>query len=164
MPDPKINDDELTAAWETVVRGVVRTHQWVLEHVDLQGKPAAWFEVLHLLLRNSEQRLPMTSLARQLSMTTGGFTKLADRMAHEGLIDREPSSDDRRVVFAVLTPEGLRVAQLWETQYREALRTSVLRVLTPAGFATLADGAALLNQVRADPPTAGPNGVNSTTY
>ena len=58
-----------------------------------------------------DRRLPMTRLARDLTMTSGGFTKLADRMAREGLIDRRGSSDDRRVVYATLTDEGVQIAQ-----------------------------------------------------
>lgn len=131
------------------MRVAARTHQWVLEHVELDGKPTIWFEVLHLLRRNSEHRLPMTTLARKLGITTGGCTKLADRLAREGLVARKHSSDDRRVVYAALTPEGLRMADRWEAQYREAVRRNVLGVLTPAGFATLAEGADLLSRAQA---------------
>jgi DNA-binding MarR family transcriptional regulator len=41
--------------------------------------------------------------------SSGGFTKLADRMEQAGLIRREPCPDDRRAIFAVLTAEGRRV-------------------------------------------------------
>ena len=59
-----------------------------------------YFAVLTLLLDSEDQRLPMSRIARDLAMTSGGFTKLADRMARDGLIDRRGSSGDRRVVFA----------------------------------------------------------------
>ena len=51
----------------------------------------------------------MTDLANQVLFSSGGFTKLADRMEQAGLIRREPCPDDRRAIFAVLTPEGRRV-------------------------------------------------------
>ena len=104
-----------------------------------------WFSVLYLLLNSAEHRLPMTTLARELSITTGGFTKLADRMAREGLIDRRGSSDDRRVVFAELTEAGLVTARACEAQYREGLREHVLDVLTPSILAALIEAAALLS-------------------
>ena len=104
-----------------------------------------WFSVLHLLLNSVEHRLPMTSLARELSITTGGFTKLADRMAREGLIDRRGSSGDRRVVYATLTADGLLSAQKCEAQYREGLREHVADALTPSLLAALIEGAAQLS-------------------
>ena len=144
-----MTDEELMTAWQTLQRGVARTHQRILEHVDLGGRSAMWFSALHLLLNSAERRLPMTTLARELSITTGGFTKLADRMAREGLIDRHASSDDRRVVFAALTEDGLATARTCERQYQEALREHVLGVLSPAIIRALIDAAALLNSASA---------------
>ena len=71
-----------------------------LESLDMT---LPYFSVLTLLFDSDEQRLPMSRIARDLAMTSGGFTKLADRMARDGLIDRRGSSGDRRVVFAALT-------------------------------------------------------------
>ncbi|MDQ6848888.1 MAG: MarR family transcriptional regulator [Actinomycetota bacterium] len=49
--------------------------------------------MLHSLLRAEDHRSPMSALAREVSMTSGGFTKLADRMARGGLIDRRSPAD-----------------------------------------------------------------------
>ena len=51
----------------------------------------------------------MTDLARMLLFSSGGFTKLADRMEEAGLVRREPCPDDRRATYAVLTDEGRRM-------------------------------------------------------
>ena len=72
-------DQEQVAQWELFARAVERTQQRVLGRVEELGVPAAWFAVLHELLSHREHRLPMSRLARELSMTSGGFTKLADR-------------------------------------------------------------------------------------
>src|SRR4051812_695094 len=71
--------------------------------VDL---PDAWLDVLLRIGRTPGQRVRMTDLARMVLFSSGGFTKLADRMEQAGLIGREPCSDDRRAVYAVLTPHG----------------------------------------------------------
>lgn len=91
--------------------------------------PGPWFAVLHRLLRADDHRLPMSRLAKDLSITSGGFTKLADRMARDGLIDRRGSSGDRRVVYATLTPEGLELAHRLVADYRAAVREHVGEVL-----------------------------------
>src|SRR3954454_15432808 len=71
--------------------------------VDL---PDAWLDVLLRIGRTPGQRVRMTDLARMVLFSSGGFTKLADRMEQAGLIRREPRPDDRRPVYAVLTDEG----------------------------------------------------------
>ena len=63
-------------------------------------------------------------------MTSGGFTKLADRMAREGLIDRRSSVADRRVVNATLTDGGMLMAQQATRLYRGALRECLLGVVS----------------------------------
>jgi DNA-binding MarR family transcriptional regulator len=76
-----------------------------LVHRDL-GVPDAWFEVLLRLGRTPEHRLRMTDLAEAVSFSSGGFTRLADRMEKEGLIRREADPNDRRAALAVLTDQG----------------------------------------------------------
>jgi hypothetical protein len=78
---------------------------------DLQeecGLPPTWFEVLLRLARTPGGRLRMTELAGQVSFTSGGFTRLADRLEAAGYLQREPCPTDRRAAFAVITAEGDR--------------------------------------------------------
>ncbi len=71
-------------------------------------------------------------------MTSGGFTKLADRMAREGLIDRRSSANDRRVVHAALTADGLVMAEKATRLYRDALRKYLLGVVSADEVASAA--------------------------
>jgi len=68
--------------------------------------PHAWFEVLVRLGRSEADRLTMGSLAEQVSLTTGGVTRLIDRMEAAGYVRRAPCATDRRVSYAVLTDAG----------------------------------------------------------
>ena len=125
-----VSGDDLIGQWELVLAATDATHRKVLGRIESAGVPPAWFTVLRLLLQTEERRLPMSTLAREVSMTSGGFTKLADRMAREGLIDRRGSSGDRRVVYAALTDAGTELASRSVEQYRAALRENVLAVLS----------------------------------
>jgi DNA-binding MarR family transcriptional regulator len=145
-----MTDEDLLTDWELVTRAVARTQERVLARIEEAGLPSQWFAALHLLLRSSDHRIPMSRLARELSMTSGGFTKLADRMGQDGLINRRNSSGDRRVVYAALTEEGLRVARRTERQYKAALREHVLDVLTAPELGTLAAGARILVEAQAE--------------
>jgi DNA-binding MarR family transcriptional regulator len=124
-----LSDEELVERWDLVLSATASAHRRVLRRIEDSGVPGPWFAVLHRLLRAEDHRLPMSRLAKDLSITSGGFTKLADRMAREGLIDRRGSSGDRRVVYATLTPEGLELARRLVADYRAAVREHVGNVL-----------------------------------
>jgi MarR family transcriptional regulator, 2-MHQ and catechol-resistance regulon repressor len=67
------------------------------------------FEVLLRISRADGGQLSMSSLAQQVALTTGGITRLLDRMIEAGLVQRVPCPTDRRVAFAALTASGQKV-------------------------------------------------------
>jgi DNA-binding MarR family transcriptional regulator len=144
-----MTDGELLARWQIITQGVARTQHRVSEQIDEPGLPAQWFSALHLLLQAPERRLPMSRLARDLTMTSGGFTKLADRMAREGLIDRRGSSDDRRVVYATLTEQGVEVARRLTGAFVAALREHVTGVISETDLVAVAEIARTLSDAHA---------------
>jgi DNA-binding MarR family transcriptional regulator len=70
------------------------------------GIPHTWFEVLLRISRAEGGQLSMGALAQQVALTTGGITRLLDRMIAAGLVQRVPCPTDRRVYFAALTEHG----------------------------------------------------------
>jgi MarR family transcriptional regulator, 2-MHQ and catechol-resistance regulon repressor len=70
------------------------------------GIPHTWFEVLLRIGRSDGGRISMGALAQQVALTSGGITRLVDRMTDAGLVRRVPCPDDRRVSFAALTEHG----------------------------------------------------------
>jgi DNA-binding MarR family transcriptional regulator len=54
------------------------------------------------------ERSTVTELAERLSLAQSSITELVARAEAAGLVRREPSSDDARVVHLSLTPEGER--------------------------------------------------------
>jgi DNA-binding MarR family transcriptional regulator len=64
------------------------------------------FEVLMRLARSPGNRLRMTDLAGQTSLSTSGVTRVVDRMDRDGLVCREACPSDRRSSYAVITPAG----------------------------------------------------------
>jgi DNA-binding MarR family transcriptional regulator len=49
----------------------------------------------------------MAELADRVLLSRSGLTRLIDRLQAEGLVRREPSPDDARGTFTVLTADGL---------------------------------------------------------
>jgi len=55
-------------------------------------------------------------LSRAMHYDTGSMTRMVDRLEHKGLIRRERSKDDRRVVSLRLTSAGrAALPRLWDT-------------------------------------------------
>jgi DNA-binding MarR family transcriptional regulator len=145
-----MSDEELVQHWDLVLAATASTHRRVLRRIEDSGVPGPWFAVLHRLLRAEDHRLPMSRLAKDLSITSGGFTKLADRMAREGLIDRRGSSGDRRVVYATLTPTGLELAERLVADYQAAVREHVGAVLGTDHLGAVSSAMQVLASVHED--------------
>jgi DNA-binding MarR family transcriptional regulator len=131
-------DTELIRVWNTVARGVSAVQHSLSLRAEESGISPPYVSVLLTLLDADDHRMPMSRIAKDLAMTSGGFTKLADRMARDGLIDRRGSSGDRRVVFAALTDKGLEVGRAASELVQKVLREHVLVALSPAELTTMA--------------------------
>ncbi len=68
--------------------------------------PLAWFEVLLQLRRTPEGSLKMNEIAEAIVHSTGGTTRLIDRLEEAGLVGRRLCPTDRRAVHVAITPEG----------------------------------------------------------
>ncbi len=68
-------------------------------------------ELLLRLARTPGNRLKVTELAAALAVTTGGATRLVNRVVAQGFAVKEPDPDDGRVQWVVLTPLGREVAE-----------------------------------------------------
>jgi DNA-binding MarR family transcriptional regulator len=75
------------------------------QHCGISGP---FFEVLLRIGRSPGGRLTMSDLAMQLGLTSGGTTRLVDRVVAAGLVEREACPNDRRVQWVVLSPTGER--------------------------------------------------------
>jgi DNA-binding MarR family transcriptional regulator len=139
--------------WNAVTRGVSAVQHSLSMRAEATGISPPYVPVLLTLLEAEDHRLPMSRIAKDLAMTSGGCTKLADRMARDGLIDRRGSSGDRRVVFAALTDKGLEVGREASDLVLRFLREHVLVTLSAEELHAMADLADRL-QAANDPSDA----------
>ena len=146
--------DETGAAedWGLVVRVVAAAQRRAVDRIEAGGLPSQDFAALHLLLRSPNHRLSMSRIARDLSMTTGGLTKLVDRLALAGLIDRRGTSTDRRRRFAGLTPAGLELAQRTAADYETAVHSHIVNVIGTDQLSAIADTLRPLDPARNPEP------------
>jgi DNA-binding MarR family transcriptional regulator len=79
----------------------------IFERYDLTF---ASFDLLANLRRSGPpHRKTAGELATSSMLTTGGITFRLDKMEEQGLVERVRTSEDRRVVYAQLTPPGYEV-------------------------------------------------------
>lgn len=76
------------------------------ELADVAGLSMQWFEVLIRLARTPDSVLKVSDLAHSLALSTGGTTRLIDRLEAAGLLERRRDTVDRRVVWVTLTVDG----------------------------------------------------------
>ena len=66
--------------------------------------------------------LRMSDLAERRLMSTGGFTRLADRLERRGVIARHRSEVDGRSLTARMTPEGLKLMRRARREHHHDLQ------------------------------------------
>lgn len=134
------SDDALVTGWGFVVEGFARVSAAIrrdlLEHSRLDGPE---FEVLLRLSRSPERRQTASQLAAEVSFSSGGFTKLADRLQRAGLVERVPCQSDRRVVWIALTASGASLIGEATRRHAAFLRAHVFDVLGADGFVAMSD-------------------------
>ncbi len=96
-----------------------------------------FFDVLIHVGAAPEGRLTMSTLSSNVALTTGGVTRLVDRMAEAGLVARQNCPSDRRSIHVVLTPEGRAVLERAIAQHVESIDRHLMAHLDPGDQAAL---------------------------
>jgi len=101
-----INDDRIVLmGLLTEVDGKLRRTLGA-ELEEACGLPLVWFEVLIRTVRSEEGRLTMSEVAAQTVHTSGGTTRLIDRIEEAGYVRRASCPSDRRTTYVEVTPAG----------------------------------------------------------
>jgi DNA-binding MarR family transcriptional regulator len=127
-----LDDAAAVELWGRVIKGFQVTNRELHDAIKAAfSLNEAETETLLNLQRHPEHRVPMAKLARAAAFTTGGFTKIADRLAGRGLVVRVPCVDDRRVTFLELTPAGDELAAELSSLAADVNRSRFIDVLGP---------------------------------
>ena len=79
----------------------MRAAQWAGAGISGRRLP-----LLRLLYLADRHRVKMGTIAANLGIGTNNTTQLIDGMVRDGLVRRVTDPDDKRVIYAVLTPQG----------------------------------------------------------
>jgi DNA-binding MarR family transcriptional regulator len=92
----------------------------VLEPHDITGQQ---YNVLRVL-RSAPDGLPTLTVAERLIDRAPGITRMMDRLEAKGLVERERSGDDRRLVKCRITKRGTDMLERLDKPVEDARRTA----------------------------------------
>ncbi len=72
------------------------------------GMSHTWFDALIRIALTPEKAITMGELCALTSLSSGGMTRLIDRLVEAGYVERRGSSADRRVQLAAITASGAK--------------------------------------------------------
>ena len=105
-PETYAPDESAAYLMRRIVTCMAAEVDHALEAQDLTH--AQWVPLFKLHLGHAST---VAELARECSLDTGAMTRTLDRLEAKGLLQRERSVEDRRVVNLALTAEGRKVAR-----------------------------------------------------
>jgi DNA-binding MarR family transcriptional regulator len=112
------------------------------------GVTSAQYNVLRILRGAGPDGLPCNAIGERMISRDPDMTRLLDRMEKRELITRERQKEDRRVVKARITDEGLKLLKKMDAPIRE-LHKNQFAHMTSARLKTLLE---LLSEVGAHEP------------
>lgn len=95
------------------------------------GLPLSWYDAMVRLRRAPGGFTTMTRLANEVSLTSGGITRLVDRLVEAGYAERQNCPTDRRSVYVSLTPGGVAKVDEAAAAHRKGLEDHLLGLLGP---------------------------------
>jgi DNA-binding MarR family transcriptional regulator len=121
----KRTDDDLGRAWQDLMSRYHRVScQLDRTLQDSHGISASEFAVLEQLAGADDCSYKMHDLGEHVHVTQSALSRLVARLEADGLVERVMCTDDRRSVFARLTPAGLDLYKVARPTQREVLRTT----------------------------------------
>jgi DNA-binding MarR family transcriptional regulator len=162
MATDRFSDIE-DAAW----RGLLTTHDrlWrqLAAGLATMQVSMAEYSVLALLGEAGPGGMRMSDLAERRLMSTGGFTRLADRLERRGLIQRRRDEVDGRSFQAVLTAQGRTLLRKAWRRHHADLRELFFDRLDDDDLRHLADIWARLDPDTATTPAPAESADTATT-
>ena len=103
------------------------------------GLPLTSCEVLARLEEAPHQRMRMCDLADAVQLSRSGLTRLVDRLARDGMLQRRSCPNDARGAYAVLTPGGESMLDAARPTHLAAVRRRFLECFDDAELERLTE-------------------------
>jgi DNA-binding MarR family transcriptional regulator len=119
------------AAWDEFFGAMRRARGRSAQEAEKEGLSVAQFQLLYAFAAlDAPDQLPVGVLAEQAGVAQPTATKMLDGLERQGVVERRPSTEDRRSVTVQLTARGRTVLER-KRKLVEAKRQAVYESLEP---------------------------------
>lgn len=137
---PTSDDDRAVDTWLQMVKCITMINSQVMAAVRAAfNLGEADVATLVMLSRLPAPRAALSTLAAEVGFTSGGYTKIADRLVSRELARRVPCETDRRVTYLELTDSGVELASDLRCLLADVVRARVIDVLGEERAALILD-------------------------
>ncbi len=98
-------------------RKTLLQYKKILKHKKM---PPSNYRVLGIL--NKRGAIPMSEIGRKVCISKSNMTSLIDKLVEEGLAERLPDKNDRRVINIVITEKGHEQVNNWRKYQNKAIK------------------------------------------
>ena len=138
MSQPRWLNETEAVAWRSFIESVGDLMSAFESGLAEHGMNLGDYQVLVYLSEAPDRALRMCDLADALRLSPSGLTRRLDGLVKNGLVARQPSEEDRRVMMAVLTPHGLRRLQKAAPDHVENVRENLFDHLNASQIKNMA--------------------------
>jgi DNA-binding MarR family transcriptional regulator len=125
---PALSSDQVVATWRAITASHAAANAALDHELAHLGLGVSEFEVLDRLSESPEHKFRAQELADAVHLSQSALSRLIDRLVKNGLVERCLCGEDRRGIYVLLTPAGLRRHAEAASVHRDVLA----RVLPPA--------------------------------
>jgi DNA-binding MarR family transcriptional regulator len=132
-----INDPRITTFGRLIEAHALLSKRLDDELEATAGISLLWYAVLLIVGRSPSSFRPMNELIEATAFTSGGVTRLVDRIEQAGYVERRPCPTDRRVVYVCLTEQGRAMLRRATEVHLRGIQAHLIDLLEPAEVAQL---------------------------
>ncbi|HZT95649.1 MAG TPA: MarR family transcriptional regulator [Chloroflexota bacterium] len=126
-----IDDSRITTFGRLFEANAKLSHLLARDLVREFDLPLSWYGVLLHVGRSPGGIRPIGELISATAFTTGGVTRLVDRMERAGLVERRPCPSDRRVMYVGLTESGRALLEKASAVHAQSIQRYLIDRLEP---------------------------------
>lgn len=134
-----IDDSRITTFGRIVEAHAFLAHQLGHEMEEIVGLPLVWYGVLLHVGRSPGGVRAMSELVNATAFTSGGVTRLVDRIEQAGYVERRPCPTDRRIHYVGLTEKGREILNRATAVHVDGIQRHIIDRLAPCDVAKMED-------------------------
>jgi DNA-binding MarR family transcriptional regulator len=124
-------------AWRSLVETQANLFAALDSDLAARGTSLGDYQVLVFLSETEDRSMRMCDLADALQLSPSGLTRRLDGLVQSGLVVRESSDRDRRVMLATLTADGLATLKRVAPHHVASVREHIFDHLNKTQVAAL---------------------------